>query len=306
MKRILFLQAFGVLILLSAALCFFLGLDIVVWVCLGLLLIFLAVLTALTWRNLKIMDFLVGQARKREPKLPENPPAGAKPDMILFVNQINPHFLYNTLDSIRGQALSCDQHEIALMTEKLSRFFRYCVSSRGDIVKLSEEIKNVQDYFSIQQYRFGERIRLHLELEDSELLKYYIPKLTLQPIVENAISHGIEEYSGKGDVWVKLGATEKDLFIHVIDNGGGMPASQLRRIRERLLGGWADANPDSDKHSGIAVQNVNARIQLCFGSPYGLRYRSMPGEGTDVEIVMPLVDDFSRVSLENRLRNINV
>ena len=106
-------------------------------------------------------------------------------------SQINPHFLYNTLDSIRGEALMAGNENIASMTERLSRFFRYCISNKGNIATIRDEINNILDYFYIQEYRFGDKFHLEIEV-DEECYSYKIPQMTLQPIVENAIFHGLE------------------------------------------------------------------------------------------------------------------
>lgn len=252
----------------------------------------------------RINDFLITQIKDMTVK--NNVAPSLQKDsvsMLLYANQINPHFLYNTLDSIRGQALIGEQKEIALMTEKLSRFFRYYISSRGHIVRLSDEIDNIQDYFVIQKYRFGDRIHLHLQVEDEDVLSCYIPKLTMQPIIENALAHGLEKHTREGNIWVKVRRGEKNIHIDINDDGVGIPLKKLWEIREALKADYFRAVDNEDGHSGIAIQNVNARIQLCFGSEYGLNYRSIAGTGTNVEIVIPIVDDFSRVQLENRLRD---
>lgn len=275
-------------------------------VCLGLVLILCIVMWIPLGNVSATLRFLTQQTREHFSANSGAYSSGdiKSRDLQLFMNQINPHFLYNTLDGIRGQALENDQIEIAQMTEKLSRFFRYCISSRGDIVRLAEEIRNVKDYFGIQQFRFGDRIQLHVHIENNDVLQYYVPKLTIQPIVENAIVHGIEGHTGRGEIWLNVSTTEDTLYIHVVDNGGGMDLEQLIQLREKLNSENPQARSSNGTHTGIAVHNVHSRIRLCFGSTYGLNYRSMPGMGTNVEISMPLVDDYSRADLENKLRNI--
>ena len=254
----------------------------------------------------RLMDFLSAQTKplKKAEATEKNRILEKRIELSIFENQINPHFLYNTLDSIRGEALRSGQKDIAVMLEKMSRFFRYCISSKGRIVKLSEEMHNVQDYYYIQRYRFGDRIELITEIESDEILEYYIPKITIQPIVENAIAHGIETSGRKGTVVIRMGATEKKVYIHIMDNGNGMPQEELMRINERLKSNLVEVRSADRKHTGIAVQNVNSRIRLCFGDEYGLHYRSILGEGTDVTIVLPLINDFSRGSFERRLQEL--
>lgn len=209
-------------------------------------------------------------------------------------SQINPHFLYNTLECIRSEALLCQQSNIAEMTENLSRFFRYCISNYGDFVRLQDEIVSIKQYFFIQKYRFGDRFQLDIQMETERALQCHLPKMTLQPIVENSIYHGLERKKGQGTVTIRIMMTEKKLFIWIQDDGLGMTAEQVEEVNQRLL----HPNPveQSKKRGGIALTNVNARIQLHFGKEYGLRVSSILNRGTDVEIVLPAYDDleFSR------------
>lgn len=257
-------------------------------------------------RKSKTMAFLRAQTKpvKSKERQEQNRLLEKRIELSIFENQINPHFLYNTLDSIRGEALCNDQKEIAAMIENLSRFFRYCISSKGRIVKISEELNNVRDYYQIQKYRFGDRIELTTEIEDEAILEYYIPKITIQPIVENAIAHGIETSGRKGSVHIRMGATDKKVYIHILDNGEGMSEETLVRLNERLKNNLVEVRSADKKHSGIAVQNINSRIRICFGDEYGLHYRSIKGEGTDVTVVLPLINDFKRGAFERKLEEL--
>ncbi len=208
-------------------------------------------------------------------------------------SQINPHFLYNTLEAIRGQALVEGVDEIADMTEALSAFFRYSVSQRGSIVTLDDEFKSVDNYFAIQQYRFGDKFNLVKLLDDdADLLKYRLPKLTLQPIVENAIYHGLEARIGKGSITIRVTVTNQRLVINVVDNGIGIEKSRLDEINGQLSQGF-EYSPENQAVAsrGIAMVNVHQRIQLNFGDSYGLWVYSTPGLGTDVEIGLPLIKE---------------
>lgn len=305
MKKVILLQTTTVIFGMAGMAAWFLKARLLMGLSLFGMLILMGISLFLSIKSKKVMDFLVAQTRPKKPETAsvEQQLLQQKLTLMLFESQINPHFLYNTLDSIRGQALVNHQEEIASMTEKLSQFFRYCISSKGNIVKISEEIRNVQDYFCIQKYRFGDRIQMSIDIGDEDVLDYYIPKLTLQPIVENAISHGIEEHTGRGQVWIRLVKSDHKIYLHVIDNGGGMEMDALLKLRKRLEQEQIEVSrTQGRRHSGIAIQNVNARIRVCFGREYGLNYRSIKGEGTDVEIVLPLVDDFARVNFENRLK----
>lgn len=259
----------------------------------------------LAYKNKRTMEFLIAQTKpiKKAEMHEQNRILEKRIELSIFENQINPHFLYNTLDSIRGEALCNDQKDIALMIENLSRFFRYCISSKGRIVKLSEELNNVRDYFFIQKYRFGDRIEMDIEIENDDILEYYIPKITIQPVVENAIAHGIESSGRKGKVVIRLGATDSKIYIHIEDNGNGMSEAELVRLNDRLKNNLVEVSSNK-KHSGIAIQNINSRIRICFGDEYGLHYRSIQGEGTDVTIVLPLVNDFKRGTVERKLQEL--
>jgi two-component system sensor histidine kinase YesM len=214
-------------------------------------------------------------------------------------NQINPHFLYNTLDSIRGQALTSGFDEIAGMTEKLSRFFRYCIGSQGDIVTIREEINNIRDYFFIQQYRFEDKFMLKVVVDDDEALDGYIPKMILQPIVENAIYHGLERTKSGGTVKLRILSTKKKLYIIISDNGIGMEPDVVNSINDRLRQNSMLIG-NSEKKGGIALVNVNRRIKLHFGEEYGIRMTSALNMGTDIELVMPCIYSNPKITVEER------
>ena len=218
-------------------------------------------------------------------------------------NQINPHFLYNTLECIRSEALVNGQKGIARMAEHLSKYFRYCISNREIIVSLNEEIKNIQDYYAIQRFRFGEKVSMNIQVLRDEYYDCYLPKLTLQPLVENAIIHGIENSEGDGLIEIIVDGSDNSLFITVRDNGNGMPPEQLEKLNRDLA-----ENNQSEKrespHSGIAARNVNMRIRICFGKQYGLHYRSIYHQSTEVEIYIPRVDILHREELMENLKEV--
>jgi len=210
---------------------------------------------------------------------------------LALQNQINPHFLYNTLEAIRGDALSAGMENIATITEAVATFFRYTISNMDNLVTLEEELANAENYFAIQNYRFGDRISMQVDIEKgSEAVRdFKIPKLTLQPIIENAIIHGLEHQVGPGKVSVNICTDGQRLLIEVTDDGVGMSESILEEINRRLT------NPDAAKKSeekvrlgGIALVNVDNRIKLLFGEPFGLRVSSILGLGTRVEITLPI------------------
>lgn len=223
-------------------------------------------------------------------------------EYLALQNQINPHFLYNTLEGIRGDALYAGLDNIADMIESLSEFFRYTNSNMKSLVALEDELSNVDNYYKIQQYRFGKRVNLKVEYDaddESKIMQCQVPKLTLQPIVENAIFHGIEKKIGNGVIRIKIEITAKRLIITVSDNGIGMSEDRLNEITERLNNSTLDyINSDSETKGGIAIVNVNNRIKLLFGEEYGISIYSELNIGTDVEITLPYIDSCMRSEYE--------
>lgn len=219
-------------------------------------------------------------------------------EYLALQNQINPHFLYNTLEGIRSEALIEGVDSIAEMTEALATFFRYTISNVDHLVTLEDELANIENYYYIQQFRFGKKLQLNIqyafsdELDEMDILQYRLPKLTLQPVVENSIYHGIERKIGKGHLIIKISVTDSRLIIKVSDDGLGMEKEKVRELNEKLKSlSLDDVNPGMDRKGGIAIQNVNNRIKLLFGEEYGIYVYSQEKAGTDVEITLPLVKD---------------
>ena len=144
---------------------------------------------------------------------------------LMLQSQINPHFLYNTLDSIRSEALKNNQTVIAEMVERLSKFFRYCISNHDSLVSLAEELRHVDDYFYIQRFRFGERFSLQTVLEEPGIRDYYVPRMILQPIIENSIFHGLELKPEHGEITIEAGKTEKKLYLLISSEILMLPSS---------------------------------------------------------------------------------
>lgn len=210
---------------------------------------------------------------------------------LALQNQINPHFLYNTLEAIRGDALSAGLDNIADITEALATFFRYTISNMDNLVSLEEELGNAENYFTIQNYRFGDRISMQVDIESGseDCLDFQIPKLTLQPIIENAIIHGLEYQVGPGKVSVHIGSDGQRLLIEVTDDGVGMSEATLAEINQRLASpAVTHGRDEKTRKGGIALINVDHRIKLLFGELYGLRVSSIVGFGTRVEITLPI------------------
>jgi len=210
-------------------------------------------------------------------------------ELAALQSQINPHFLYNTLETIRGQALIDDNVEIAKMVEALASFFRYSISRSGNLVSLSAELTNIQNYMMIQRYRFNNRFSLNIIIEDDvdEIFEHLIPKLSVQPIVENAIFHGLEEKLAGGVITIDAILTDSIFILTISDNGKGMSPQALTELNNNIQNNPVYHDSYSTKKPGIGLSNIHQRIQLLFGKEYGLHVYSSMDQGTDVEIVIP-------------------
>ena len=207
-------------------------------------------------------------------------------------NQINPHFLYNTLESIRSLAVIGDAEvmpQIADMTEALARYFRYNISNVNDFVTINEELENIKQYMAIQKFRFSNRFDLQILFEtgSEDIGKYMVPKLVLQPIVENSIFHGLENKTEGGIILIRFSESEKKLYIHIEDNGLGMPEAELLKLQERIQQKEIKADSSESAHNGVALWQINKQIKLVFGEEYGLQIYSTHFAGTTVELTLP-------------------
>jgi len=213
-------------------------------------------------------------------------------EYLALQNQINPHFLYNTLEAIRSDALDAGQEGVAKTAEALATYFRYTITETGDLVTVEDELSNIDSYFTIQRYRFDDKLQIRVvaQGEDDTVYRCKIPKLTLQPIVENAIFHGLESKSGDGLITIRLETTASQVFISIKDNGVGMAPEDVLRINEKLEKVKVSYISDEKRtRGGIALRNVAQRIKLLFGEEYGLQLYSTPGVGTEVVIHLPKI-----------------
>lgn len=213
---------------------------------------------------------------------------------LALQNQINPHFLYNTLEGIRSEALCAGIDGVASMTEALATFFRYTISNIDNLVMLEDELSNIENYYSIQKYRFGDKLNLSIEYgDDMKILNLRLPKLILQPIVENAVYHGIESKLGQGNLIIRIDRTKTRLIIRISDDGMGMEPAILEDLNKKLLTNYLEDITETDrrKKGGIAVINVNNRIKLLFGEEYGIYIQSTKNVGTDVEVTLPIIEE---------------
>lgn len=211
-------------------------------------------------------------------------------------SQINPHFLYNTLECIRSEAVCQGNKSIANMAKSLASFFRYSISRKENIVTLQDELNNIRNYILIQNYRFEDKFQFSVKIdeEDQKALVCQIPKMTMQPIVENSIFHGLETKAGDCCVTIYIRMTQDKVLLTISDNGVGMNEKQLERLQYGLEYGAAEEMSDEQNSvkkthgNGIALFNINQRLKLTFGEEYYIKIYSIEGEGTDVEILLPI------------------
>ncbi|GGI46557.1 histidine kinase [Paenibacillus marchantiophytorum] len=200
-------------------------------------------------------------------------------------SQINPHFLYNTMETIKGLAVMRGVFEIRDIVKSMGQMLRYAVKG-DDVIPLFKEIDIVQSYLHIQQFRFQDKIVSELHL-DKNTMNYPIPKMLLQPIVENAIYHGLEPKIGKGLLKICSRIIDSVLFLTVEDDGVGMTTDKLAELMKILT---AKEPVQSEGERGVGLINVHRRIQLIYGAPYGLVVQSQERVGTTMTITLPIGD----------------
>ena len=194
-------------------------------------------------------------------------------------SQIQPHFLYNTLDCIHWQACADGNKETSELVMALARYYRICLSKGKDVIPLKQELEHIRCYLVIQNKRYGDIVQYDILVDDA-LADVKIPKLTLQPLVENAIYHGIRIKEGlSGAVRVEAEQQEGKVLLQVIDSGKGMSKEQIEEMNNSIS--------NYDEEFGYGVRNVNRRIELTFGNEYGLYYRINEAGGVTVEILLP-------------------
>ncbi|WP_325176736.1 sensor histidine kinase [Paenibacillus alkalitolerans] len=220
------------------------------------------------------IDDLTHRLLDSRTKLYESELVKKQSELAYLQSQINPHFLYNTLESIKGMAAEEGANNIFNMTKALALVFRYSIKGT-DRVPLREELKIIESYIDIQKIRFGSRLGAEYRFPE-EILDCKVPKMILQPIVENAIFHGIEPKVGEGLLRLEGYLSENVLHLSIKDNGVGIADQKLITLMK-----------SDDTTAGIGLKNVNNRIKLTYGSEYGVRLNSEAGKGTEVVIMMP-------------------
>ncbi|MCJ7842132.1 sensor histidine kinase [Lederbergia sp. NSJ-179] len=199
--------------------------------------------------------------------------------------QINPHFLYNTLDAIYWMSHSSGEIEIAKMILALSNLMRNAIDNQKSITTIAEELKIVNDYLYIQQIRHSDKLTVDYQI-DEELTIYNVPKLTLQPLVENAIKHGLSDIDEGGRIVIRLFELENKVFLSISDNGKGISAERMKQIICNLK---AKDSLEDTPHVGLLA--VHKRIHFLYGKEYGLRIHTKVGKGTLVELVLPTKEE---------------
>ena len=221
------------------------------------------------------MQSLIDKVKEDERKM-------RKADLRLLQEQIQPHFLYNTLDTIVWLIESNEPDEAVTMVVTLSDFFREILSKGKEFISIKEEEKHISSYLQIQEMRYRDILEYDIQL-DQVIYKYQILKLTLQPVVENALYHGIKYKRAKGCIHIH-GEKEGDIIrLTVRDDGVGMDEEELEQLRQQI------EKPCQETEKGFGLANVNERIHMYFGPEYGMKIQSQKGKGTTVEIVIPAI-----------------
>ena len=211
-------------------------------------------------------------------------------EYLALQNQINPHFLYNALEAIRTDALLADCEDIAETTEALATFFRYTISNVKEYVTFSDELDNAENYFTIQRCRFGDKISMELELENEQLLEARMPKLILQPIVENSLLHGLKNRGYRGTVVISAQKTaDGRMEVCVRDTGSGFADGKKAAI-DAMLASY-DKQPPKLTGNSIGILNVQKRIKLLCGRECGPSYTENEDGGVTAHIVLPLKEE---------------
>lgn len=211
-------------------------------------------------------------------------------------SQIQPHFLYNTLDCIHWQAVADGNNEISTLVKALARYYRICLSKGHDVIPLEMEIEHVQNYLIIQNMRYDHIIGSEISLNE-RCKGAMIPKLTLQPLVENSIYHGIKVKQGKeGSISLRAVRQGEIVKLTLADTGTGMTEGQIEEMNQHLS--------EYDESFGYGVRNVNKRIELLYGKGYGLHYLKNPSGGVTVEIRIPYVTEIQEEMVQGAVINV--
>ena len=206
-----------------------------------------------------------------------------KTELRALQAQINPHFLYNTLDSIAWMCEEGRTKDAVEMVNALARLFRISISKGHELIPVEKEVEHAKSYLQIQKFRYKNQFQYSFDVQES-CLHYYCNKITLQPIIENAIYHGLNRMIDEGFIEIKIFEDGGDVVFTVEDNGVGMTKEQCESILHKEVKGQT---------GGIGIKNVNDRVKIYFGEQYGMKIESELDEGTKVSIRMPKLEEDS-------------
>lgn len=213
-----------------------------------------------------------------------------KTELKALQAQINPHFLYNTLDAIAWMCEAGRNEDAVEMVNALARLFRISISRGHELIPIEKELQHAQSYLHIQNFRYKNQFRYQFDVDEA-CLSYYCNKITLQPIIENAIYHGMDRMVDEGMIRIGIHQSEDKIIFTVEDNGVGMTEEQCEEVLKK----------ERSDRARIGIKNVNDRIKIYFGEEYGLTIKSELDEGTCVTIMMPKVTEEAMKT--NRWRN---
>ena len=231
--------------------------------------------------DIKAKESQIYQARIREQEIVNRQ---QQMEFKMLASQINPHFLYNTLETIRMKAFTSGDREVATAIKLLGKSMRYVLENTGTVsIPLKKELNYIHTYVSIQQLRFGDRVNFHEDIDPSlDPASYKILPLMIQPIIENAISHGLEGMESGGHILLKIRENGKFLIIRISDNGKGMTPEELDALRERIR------TKDETRTRSIGLYNINQRLQLFYDPDCHLQIESIAGTKTTFTLNLPL------------------
>jgi two-component system sensor histidine kinase YesM len=205
-------------------------------------------------------------------------------ELKILLSQINPHFLNNTLQSIKAMAVIGKTSEISRMVTLIGNMLRYAINSFQDVVTIQDEIEHITNYLKIQNYRYPEKFKFDIVISD-ELRRSTTPKLILQPVVENAILHAFQQLQ-EGRIELTFQAFKQGIEITIFDNGRGMTSEELEKVSK-----LSELDPDEAYNGGVGLRNVHQRIRNKYGYPYGITLSSEINVGTTVTILIPRLGD---------------
>ena len=207
-------------------------------------------------------------------------------ELSALQSQINPHFLYNTLECIRSIGIAYDVNEVVEISTAMADIFRYSVKG-GDFVTVGDEIKTINKYFSIISIRFSGRFTLVTDVDEG-IMRYRLPRMVLQPIIENAVYHGLEKKEGDGAISLKGTECNGRIIFIIQDDGVGIVPDELDRLNNFINKESSEESKDEGKRS-VGLLNINARIKMVFGNDYGIKINSPPNTGTKVTVTFPVI-----------------